>query len=484
MRRRLWLLAALLWVPTASAQTVGSKFLPSAAHAGGANGAFYTTDLAVANTGTSATTVTLKFLGHDQDGTGGPEQTFPLGAGQGRTFTDVLGSVFGVSSGYGAVMISSPSDSVIAMGQTSTPGFGGTFGQSVPVPSGVTVQKGSPASIVAVREDSSFRTNLVLCNETKSAVDVDVSLVASGGNGLATKRYTLPPLGMTQVSRVVRDLGVAFAVSGARLDLSTQTSGGAVAAYASAIDNATNDPRTLLPAAGVGYAPLGWNWILASSARAAGANGAFYTTDLTISNLGAAQASGFIQFTPHDGGTAPLKIALSLGAGETITYADVLGSVIGVSDGYGALRVYGGATSTNRVVLGQTSTPGFGGTFGQSVPDTNRFGGATPTLTILGVREDAAFRTNLILFNEIPGSPFDVAAALVAEDGTTLATKRYSLPGGFMTQVTRVVRDMGVTGDVEGARLVLGPFPSNSEFAVYASVIDNVTNDPRTLLPR
>jgi acetyl-CoA carboxylase beta subunit len=52
---------------------------------------------------------------------------------------------------------------------------------------------------------------------------------------------------MTQVSHVVRDLGVAANLSGARLVLSTPTAGGAFAAYASTIDNTTNDPRTLLP---------------------------------------------------------------------------------------------------------------------------------------------------------------------------------------------------------------------------------------------
>ena len=52
---------------------------------------------------------------------------------------------------------------------------------------------------------------------------------------------------MTQVARVVRELGVSSDVSGARLVLSTPTAGGAFAAYASVIDARTNDPRTLLP---------------------------------------------------------------------------------------------------------------------------------------------------------------------------------------------------------------------------------------------
>ena len=64
---------------------------------------------------------------------------------------------------------------------------------------------------------------------------------------LGTKRYTLPPLGMTQVSRVALALGGPANLNGGRLELSVATQGGAVAAYASVIDNVTNDPRTLLP---------------------------------------------------------------------------------------------------------------------------------------------------------------------------------------------------------------------------------------------
>jgi hypothetical protein len=37
---------------------------------------------------------------------------------------------------------------------------------------------------------------------------------------------------------------------------------------------------------------------------------------------------------------------------------------------------------------------------------------------------------------------------------------------------------------VVGARLVLSVLDATGELAAYASVIDNVTNDPRTLLPR
>ncbi len=235
-------------VGAANPAPAAAWILPSSARAPGAGGAFYTTDLTIANTGAADASLGIKFLGHDADGRTGPEQTFSLAAGRSATYVDVLGSVFGVSSGYGAIRVTSSTASLAVLGQTSTPApAGGTFGQSVPAFAASELVGATPRAILGVREDAAFRTNLVLANATEASLDVDVALVADTGATLATKRYALAPLGMTQVTRVVRDLGIAADVAGARLAVSTPTAGGSFAAYASVIDATTNDPRTLLP---------------------------------------------------------------------------------------------------------------------------------------------------------------------------------------------------------------------------------------------
>jgi photosystem II stability/assembly factor-like uncharacterized protein len=481
-----------VWQSTpATSPTVG--LLPSTARSQGLGGAFYTTDLTVANTGFTPTTFVLKFLGNNGDGRGGPEKTFSIAAGSSHTLSDVLGSVFEKSSGFGAIRVTSPSDFIRALAQTSTPGFGGTFGQSVSAarPEDLIVA-GTPRSILAVREDASFRTNLILANATEAPLDVDVTLVSDTGPSppSASRRFTLPPLGMTQVTRVVRELGVTADVSGARLVVSTPSSSGSFAAYASVIDNVTNDPRTLLP---IGPIVSGWPspdyWLLPSSARASGAGGAFYTTDLTVAYTNDVSARYTLSFLGHDkDGRGATGTTFDLGAGKSATYADVLGSVFHKTSDYGAIRIssqYPYSDAGFLAVLAQTSTPGFGGTFGQSVPaataaDLIRSG---TERSILAVREDDAFRTNLILANAT-GVTLDVDVRLVSADGADLATKRYSLAPLGMTQVTKVVRDVGIAASVAGARLVLSTLTANGAFAAYASVIDNVTNDPRTLLPR
>ncbi len=223
--------------------------LPSSARAAGLGGTFYTTSLTVANLAAVDANFALKFLRNNSDGRSGTERTFLLSGGMSVTFPDVLGTVFGLASDYGAIQIRSTTQLMSILGQTSTPaGSGGSYGQSVPAVSSVElIRTEGPKSIIAVREDSAFRTNLILANATEVSLMVNASIFSEAGAALGSKQYILPPLGMTQITRVVRDIGIAGNIAGARISLSTFTSGGAFAAYASAIDNVTGDPRTLLP---------------------------------------------------------------------------------------------------------------------------------------------------------------------------------------------------------------------------------------------
>ncbi len=228
--------------------------LPSSAHAAGKNGAFYTTDLTIANRGTTDANLTLQFLGHDQDGTGGPKQVRALAANKAVTYADILASLFGVSptdpQNYGAILITADSASLKVVSQTSTPAAGGagTFGQSVPAEgANDLVMPGTPKALIGLRDDTAFRTNVVLANATALSVDVTLTLLAADGSTFGTTTRTLPPLGMTQVGNVVTTLLAPFGTTNAVLVVSTATAGAQIATYAAVIDNTTNDPRTILP---------------------------------------------------------------------------------------------------------------------------------------------------------------------------------------------------------------------------------------------
>ncbi len=237
------------WGPASSgADLTNTWILPSSARKRGRNDAFYTTDLTISNTGAAAAQVSLRFLGHERDGRTGVEKSFTLAAGATIGYADVLSSAFALSDDYGAILISSNVATLVVESTTSTPGGGGEFGQGLRATGrNELVGDDHARSLVGVRDDSRFRTNLVLANAVEAAIDVDLNLFAGDGSVLGSLRVHLEPLGMKQVNEVSRALGATGDVTDARLVLSTPTPGGAFAAYASVINNGTDDPRILSP---------------------------------------------------------------------------------------------------------------------------------------------------------------------------------------------------------------------------------------------
>ena len=237
------------WGPASSGTDLTNTWiLPSSARHQGKGDTFYTTDLTISNTGAAAAQVSLRFLGHDRDGRTGAQKSFTLAAGATISFTDVLSSAFALTDDYGAILISSNVATLVVESTTSTPGGGGEFGQGLRATErNELVGDDHARSLVGVRDDSSFRTNLVLTNAVEKEIDVDLNLFAGDGSVLGSLRVHLAPLGMTQVNGVSGALGATGAVKGARLVLSTPTPGGAFAAYASVINNGNGDPRILAP---------------------------------------------------------------------------------------------------------------------------------------------------------------------------------------------------------------------------------------------
>ena len=103
----------------------------------------------------------------------------------------------------------------------------------------------TPRAICGIRQDSDFRTNIVLVNLAEQNAQVDLLLMSSGGSALASIQETLGPLGFRQLN-IANNFGVSNVV-GATLIVSSKSAQTPVAAYASVIDNRTADPRTLLP---------------------------------------------------------------------------------------------------------------------------------------------------------------------------------------------------------------------------------------------
>ncbi len=488
------------WFGGASASN--DYYVPSVAHSAGGTPsapAFYTSDLFAANRGAMDANVTFKFLGHDQDGTAGAEQSVIIPAGETVTYRDVLASLFGLTSGnnYGAIRIASDSAAlkISSVTTTPTPDGKGAYGQSVPaVAASQLITSGSPGAIVGVREDSVGRTNLVLVNTTTQPLEADATLWDDSGNNLGTLKTSLPALGMTQIGRIVQAITGARNTSNGTLTLSTPTAGGAFTTFASLVDNGTNDPATLFPSTGLGGSGT-TSLLVGSTARAAGgtvAVPAFYTSDLFVANVGSSPASytlKYLQLNTADGTAGPTA-SYTLNAQTAATFRDVLNSVFGLASNadVGAILV---SASTPGIVAGSvTTTPapaGASGRYGQSVPGlpSTQWTGQGAMAAIVGLREDATARANLVLVSGTSSSSIDVNYALYADGGTQIGTTQtVTLPPLGMTQLNRVISNKFTSASTSNATLVLWTTTGGGTFTGFASLVNNVTNDPATLLPQ
>jgi hypothetical protein len=239
----------LLWAPpTAGSAKTAVSFFPSVAHAGGRNGAFFTTSVTLANRADVRVEVEARFHGHDRDGRAPQVRAFSLAPQETRTIDDVLGTLFGAASDFGSLEIASNSGALAVSSRTGAAGAGGRFGQDVPAAGrDDLVREGVSRVLAGVRQESGVRTNLVLANAGEIETDVEVELDGPDGSALGSIRITLRPLEMRQINDVVRALGAGDGFRDGRLRLSTPTANGAFATLASEIDNGTNDPRTLWP---------------------------------------------------------------------------------------------------------------------------------------------------------------------------------------------------------------------------------------------
>ena len=458
--------------------------LPSSARVQGKNGAFYTTSLTVTNTGSFDANLTIKFLGNNQDGTTGTEEPRTVGAGRTVTYPDVLNSLFGVSSGYGAIRINADSNLLKIVSQTSTPPPSGvgTFGQAVPAlaPNDL-VTSASSQVLIGLRQDGSFRTNAVIANATEAVAHVELNLYSSGGSLTGSQSYDLLPLEMRQ--KTMTELGAPDGTADATLVVSTTTGGARVATYAAVIDQTTNDPRTILGIR-TGLDGNSRVWLLPSSAHRQGQNGAFYTTDVTLVNESTTAANFTLKFLGHDqDGRGGAEAIRSVAPNSALAIPDVLGTVFGVSSDYGAI-LFNADQAAVRVVS-QTSTPppsGLG-TFGQAVPGFGPADYATAyaSKTLAGLRQDSSFRTNAVIANATD-QPVHVDLTLKSETGATLGPgASYDLLPYEMRQKT--MTELGAPDGTSNAVLVVSTPTPGARIATYAAIIDQTTNDPRTILP-
>lgn len=200
-----------------------------------------------------------------------------------------------------------------------------------------------------------------------------------------------------------------------------------------------------------------------------------WVTDLDLANVGAVptRVSLALLFRGEDNTLAPTAVLAPIPAGSSVSVEDVAALVLERiwQPFLGGIVICAESAPVEAVTRTAWIGPG-DGTVGQAIPayalgETLAVG---RTAHLLGLRENAAFRTHLGVFNPNTES-VTVRIRLVSPDGADAVTLLQHVPALSQIQINRVLAPHGL----EAARAEVscddgGVFP-------YATRVDNETND-------
>ena len=408
--------------------------------------------------------------------------TFSLAAGASARYENVLSAVYGAEPDVvGALALSADNADLIAMSRTyNIPGtkVAGTFGQELPgIPADVMIPSGERRRIIFMSEDGDVRSNVGCQNGINAEVVINIQLFRADGTSLETKYMTLAPRSNNQINRIFRN----YAPVNGYVDVWTDTPGATFYCYGSVLDNLTSDPTTILPIT----PSTGLNYFIPAAALAAGAQGAFFQTDVDVNNKGGTSASYSFAWLPRgsDNSQPFTSGTYTLGPGRSARFENVLSEVfVAEPDIAGALLI--SSSSRNLIAMSRTyNLPGgkVAGTFGQALPgvQSDRLIPAGQKRRIVFMSENDDLRANIGCQNGV-NAPIRINIELRDGTGQLLDTRNMDLAPRANNQINRIFRNYApVNGYVD----VWTDTPG-ATFYCYGSVLDNLTSDPTTILPQ
>jgi len=165
-----------------------------------------------------------------------------------------------------------------------------------------------------------------------------------------------------------------------------------------------------------------------------------------------------------------------LAPGEQVVVGDVVAE-LGLS-GAGSLRVF---SSEPLTVASRTYAVAADGTFGQFLGGVTGPGGLAngDTAVLMHLREDEAFRSNIGILN---AGRREARVRVILFDGDGIEVARFTrrIDPRRTTQLNRPFEQQGGRIDLESGYAVIEVL-DGEELVVYASVVDNGTDDPTTI---
>jgi hypothetical protein len=212
-------------------------FIAAAAHGDGAFGSLWRADATLLNRSGAPATAELRFRG-DTSAT----SMVVVADDEQVVIEDVVAELGADGSGSLEVFSDRP---LMAGSRTYNIGADGTFGQYLDgVPVGLLADDGATVWLPQLLQNTSFRSNIGLLNTASVRASVRIRLFDGDGVELAEAVRSLAPHQRRQLQEPFRNIAGRTDLDDAYATVTVE-SGEGVLAYASVVDNATNDPTTV-----------------------------------------------------------------------------------------------------------------------------------------------------------------------------------------------------------------------------------------------
>ena len=469
--------------PSAPSHTL---VVPAVGHGEGI-GSLFVSDVRVTNTAAQAIQYLLTFTAQNTDGTqSGKQMKVNIAGGGTLALNDIVKSWFGSGAageaGLGSIEIrplnepsTATSHTTVGASRTYASTPTGTFGQFIPALATSSFLAKSDTALISlqqVAQSASFRTNFGLIEGSGQPASVELRLLDAHNTQVATSTFNLKPYELQQFN-----FGAAFpnvTLNDGRVEARVLSDTGTISAYASVLDNTTNDPLLVLP---VDPTKVSATTFVLPGIGDFDVNVAHWKSDVRVYN--AASSSVPVTLTYYPQGNGPThSINTTLAAGEVKAFDNFIASQFGLSVTAGSLVVTS-PSSSSLVATARTYTDTGHGTYGQFIPGvvpTDGVGAGERPLQVLQLEESPSFHTNAGVV-ELTGNPVHVRITGVPPDGRTSAIVDLDVGPYQFVQLNRIFAGMGY-GTVYNGRISVEVTDGAGRITAYASNIDNQTQDP------
>jgi len=474
--------------------------IPAVGHAPGANNSLFESDVRVCNTSAQLQKYSVTFTLTGTDGTqSSSSASIQIDPGATFALDDILASFFGIgadnSAATGVLEIrpststtsslsssTTPSITTVASSRTYNNTSTGTYGQYIPaIPFSQFIAKSATStptliSLQQVANSAAYRTNFGMVEAAGQAATTLIHVFDNAGNELAQIPQSLKAGEQIQLNGFLANNHIDL--TDGRIEVEVTSSTGKVTAYASVVDNQTNDPLLVLPVVKGGISST--HYVLPGIADI-NTGAANWRSDVRIFNAGANEANVTIAFVPLPGYTATSQtITYNLKPGEVKVIDNAVQNLFGLTNTGGTFVLTSDAAASliaTARTYNQTST----GTYGQFIPaisPSESVGVNDRALQVLQLESSTRFRTNVGI-TETTGNPATVVVTAVTPDSKVSASTTIALAPNDFRQFSL---DSFGLGTIYNTRVSVKVIDGTGRVTAYGSVIDQQTQDPTYVL--